>query len=206
MSPTRDRRFGAAVTGALAEVRVPAYVIDRDGRFRWLNRGAVELIGDAVGQSFARVVAGDQLNLARTEFAKKLMGATSEYELDLIDVDGRRITVRISSAPLRSDGEIIGVFGVACPAEGAGCGDVRSHFMTAPAPELTARQHEVLALLADGLGTGAIARHLGVAEETARNHIRALLRQLGVHSRLEAVVAGYRVGLLTLPPPERPSD
>jgi two-component system, NarL family, nitrate/nitrite response regulator NarL len=64
------------------------------------------------------------------------------------------------------------------------------------APELTARQYETLALLADGLGTPDIAARLGIAEETARNHIRALLRQLDVHSRLEAVVRAYRLGLL----------
>ena len=44
--------------------------------------------------------------------------------------------------------------------------------------------------------TEAIASRLGVAVETARNHIRAVLRELGVHSRLEAVVAGRERGLL----------
>jgi DNA-binding NarL/FixJ family response regulator len=67
------------------------------------------------------------------------------------------------------------------------------------APELTARQHEVLKLLGDGIGTGDIAMQLGVTDQTARNHINALLRELGVHSRLEAVVAAYRIGILSIP-------
>jgi DNA-binding CsgD family transcriptional regulator len=62
--------------------------------------------------------------------------------------------------------------------------------------QLTPRQAEVLQLLGEGLSTEAIASRLGVAVETARNHIRAVLRGLDVHSRLEAVVAGRERGLL----------
>ena len=77
--------------------------------------------------------------------------------------------------------------------------------------ELTPRQLETLQLLGEGLETKGIAERLGVAEETARNHIRAVLRVLEVHSRLEAVVAGLRLGLLrpresAMPPPESPRD
>ena len=61
---------------------------------------------------------------------------------------------------------------------------------------LTPRQLEVLRLLAEGLETPQIARRLGVAEETARNHIRALLRATGAHSRLEVVLMGFRSGVL----------
>jgi DNA-binding NarL/FixJ family response regulator len=61
---------------------------------------------------------------------------------------------------------------------------------------LTTRQAEVLQLLGEGLSTEAIASRLGVAAETARNHIRGVLRGLGVHSRLEAVVEGRERGLL----------
>jgi len=54
----------------------------------------------------------------------------------------------------------------------------------------------VLRLLAEGLETPEIAKRLGVAEETARNHIRALLRATGAHSRLEAVLMGMRLGMV----------
>jgi DNA-binding CsgD family transcriptional regulator len=63
-------------------------------------------------------------------------------------------------------------------------------------PVLTPRQREVLQLLAEGLDTGEIAERLGVAPETARNHIRGLLGRLEAHSRLEAVVFARRRGLL----------
>lgn len=52
------------VTHALEEVTVPAYVIDRDGRIRWLNRGAMTVLGDRVGQRFTRTVAPEDLHLA----------------------------------------------------------------------------------------------------------------------------------------------
>lgn len=64
------------------------------------------------------------------------------------------------------------------------------------AASLTPRQQEVLALLAEGLGTAAIAARLGLSKETVRNHVRAVLRALSVHSRLEAIVEARRRGLL----------
>jgi DNA-binding NarL/FixJ family response regulator len=52
---------------------------------------------------------------------------------------------------------------------------------------LTARQNEVLELLAEGLPAKAIAAHLCVAETTIRSHIHAILVELGTHSQLEAI-------------------
>ena len=60
------------------------------------------------------------------------------------------------------------------------------------AGELTAREREVLELLAEGLRAGAIASRLGVSVVTVRNHIRAILRKLGCHSQLEAVAVARR--------------
>jgi DNA-binding CsgD family transcriptional regulator len=125
-------------------------------------------------------------------------GTATDYDLVLLDRDGRRRRVRISSVPLRQHGEIVGVFGLACSAGTASNGATEGE-AAARSLGLTARQYETLALLADGLGTSAIAGRLGVAEETARNHIRGLLRQLGAHSRLEAVVFAYRRGLVCPP-------
>jgi PAS domain S-box-containing protein len=185
------------LTHALAQVTVPACVLDDKGRIQWLNRGAIDIVGDRIGQPFAWAIAPEDLHLARAQFAKKLIGEarSTEYNLTVLSADGRRVTMRVSSVPLYADGAIVGVFGVCYPVCGTD-GATAAPSRAADTPELTARQYETLALLADGLGTAEIALRLGVAEETARNHIRGLLRQLGVHSRLEAVVAGYRIGLL----------
>jgi DNA-binding NarL/FixJ family response regulator len=68
---------------------------------------------------------------------------------------------------------------------------VRSH--------LTQRQQEVLALLAEGKSTREIAAELGISVTTTRNHIAHLISALGVHTRLQAVVAAARAGLLDSP-------
>jgi DNA-binding CsgD family transcriptional regulator len=62
--------------------------------------------------------------------------------------------------------------------------------------DLTRREREVLALIAEGFGTKAITSHLGLAETTVRTYIRAILRELGAHSQLEAVAKARRAGLI----------
>ena len=64
------------------------------------------------------------------------------------------------------------------------------------AARLTARQQAVLGLLAEGAQAKTIARRLGIAETTARNHIAAILRRLRCHSQLEAVAEARRLGLV----------
>ena len=66
----------------------------------------------------------------------------------------------------------------------------------APDSQLTARQQEVLELIADGAPAKVIAARLGIAEVTVRNHIRAILLQLGCHSQLEALAEAKRRRLL----------
>jgi DNA-binding CsgD family transcriptional regulator len=67
---------------------------------------------------------------------------------------------------------------------------------TGVAPALTARQTEVLQLLAGGASTSQIQDTLQLSRETVRNHVRHLLRALGAHSRLEAVAVARRSGLI----------
>ena len=61
---------------------------------------------------------------------------------------------------------------------------------------LTARELEVLRLLADGASTHVIAERLFVSLNTARNHVQRVIGKLGAHSRLEAVAIATRSGLL----------
>lgn len=60
---------------------------------------------------------------------------------------------------------------------------------------LTAREREVLALFAEGLGTEATAARLEISRVTVRNHSQRILAKLGVHSRLAAVARGRQLGL-----------
>lgn len=63
-------------------------------------------------------------------------------------------------------------------------------------PPLTARQREILGLLADGIPAKVIATKLKLSETTVRNHIRGVLTQLGCHSQLEAVAKARRLGII----------
>ena len=61
---------------------------------------------------------------------------------------------------------------------------------------LTRREREVLGLLAEGCGNKEIAARLGLRLNTVRNHVQNVLVKLGVHSKLEAVSAATRRGLV----------
>jgi DNA-binding CsgD family transcriptional regulator len=61
---------------------------------------------------------------------------------------------------------------------------------------LTAREREVLALLAAGASNKAIARVLGVSIHTAKFHVASLTEKLGAGGRLEAVAIALRAGLI----------
>ena len=64
---------------------------------------------------------------------------------------------------------------------------------------LTAREREVLGLMAEGLGGTDIAGRLGITTNTVRTHIQGILTKLQVHSRLEAVAFAHRRGIVRLP-------
>jgi two-component system nitrate/nitrite response regulator NarL len=63
---------------------------------------------------------------------------------------------------------------------------------------LTAREREVLTLVAAGISNKGIARELQVSPNTVKFHIAAILEKLDAASRAEAVVAALRRGDLTL--------
>ncbi|MGQ0805527.1 MAG: response regulator [Actinomycetota bacterium] len=63
-------------------------------------------------------------------------------------------------------------------------------------PRLTARELEVLKLVAKGLSNREIGGELFIAENTVKNHVRNVLEKLQLHSRMEAVVYAMREKLL----------
>jgi DNA-binding NarL/FixJ family response regulator len=61
---------------------------------------------------------------------------------------------------------------------------------------LTARQREILQMLADGMQTEAVAIKLGLSTETVRTHTKRILAKLGADTRTQAVAIGIRTGLI----------
>jgi DNA-binding CsgD family transcriptional regulator len=67
-----------------------------------------------------------------------------------------------------------------------------------PVETLTAREHDVLALLADGLSNRDIAARLDISEHTVKFHLASIFGKLGASTRTEAVQRGLRLGVIDI--------
>ncbi len=63
---------------------------------------------------------------------------------------------------------------------------------------LTAREHQVLQLVAKGLTNKEIGRAFGISDNTARNHVNSIIEKLGVSDRTEAATIAMRQGLVSM--------
>ena len=63
-------------------------------------------------------------------------------------------------------------------------------------PDLTSREHEVLALIAEGMTNKRVARVLGVSPRTVSTHLTRIYGKLWVRGRTAAVVKAARLGLV----------
>jgi PAS domain S-box-containing protein len=183
--------MGVEIEDALEDVRVPSYVLDSHGIIRWVNPAAKRIVGDVRGRQFTSVVSPEDLRRVRDAFELNISGGVerSDNEMVLLRADGERVSVDISAVPLREGDRVVGIFGQAVQIE-------VDEPPLPPQPHLTPRQREVLSLLEHGRSTNQIAADLHLSVETVRNHIRHILRALGVHSRLEAVALTRREHLL----------
>ncbi|MFJ6087274.1 response regulator [Streptomyces sp. NPDC092369] len=62
--------------------------------------------------------------------------------------------------------------------------------------ELTDREREIVALVAEGLSNEAIADHLYISRQTVRTHVHRAMAKLGARDRAQLVVIAYRAGLV----------
>jgi len=87
--------------------------------------------------------------------------------------------------------------GIYVPVQALTAREAASAAPPTPSAELgiSARQREVLDLLLKGLPNKLIARKLDISENTAKIHVSAVLRALGVASRTQALIAANRLGL-----------
>jgi PAS domain S-box-containing protein len=182
--------LGGDLESALDRVKVPSYVYDRHGVIRWINRAALELVGDVRGRQITSVVAPEETRRAQEAYLKRIYSSEDgEAQVVVLDEKGNRVSVEVSAVCLYSGHHVIGVFGQVS--------NIHEEGDSPPHPHLTPRQAQVLGLLEHGRSTEQIADELHLSIETVRNHIRRLLRALDVHSRLEAVAVGRRMHLET---------
>lgn len=177
-----------ATLGALP---VPAYTNDLGGFITWQNAASMAISGDLRGIHYTKVVPPDELPRSKETWAAVTLGGATRRRTGFFrGADGALVHLEVITAPIRSDGEVVGVFGIAIPLRG---------LPETPASErLSPRQLDVLRLLAQGKSTIQMAEALHLAPETVRNHIRRLLEALGAGTRLEAVLIALREGLVSL--------
>jgi DNA-binding CsgD family transcriptional regulator len=193
-----DELGGADITGALEQLPVRSFVIDTDGVVRWQNEASRKALGDWTGRKWLEVVSENQTQEVQ-DFVRHMLcsGDPAEVTFDVRDPEGGTMRREISAAPLREGGAVVGLFGVSVPIPTQGAPT------TPPADmPLTERQLEVLQLLAEGKSTAQIADELVISKTTVRNHVAHVLANLGVHTRVQAVIAASRAGLIRLPPPD----
>jgi PAS domain S-box-containing protein len=179
---------------------VPASLHDLEGRFVHMNAAAERASGKSNAQMLGRhlttlLPAAVRENV-NAQFRRAIeFGAPTDFETVFVDASGQVRGVRAQQLPLRDGDTIVGALILAF--------DVRQPPIEliglAPQPRLTARQRQILDLVASGLSTSEIANELTLSTETVRNHLRSVFRELHAHTRVEAIVAAQRFGLLAAP-------
>jgi DNA-binding CsgD family transcriptional regulator len=176
------------ILDGLATIPVAIWIADRLGLIVWMNVAATALLGARRGSHFSRFIASESVAEARERFARKVHGQvdSSIQQLQLNAAAGP-VAAEVTSVPIPDGEGVIGVITLIRAAQ-----QTEDRVRREPKPRLTPRQHQVLQLLALGRSTTDIAKELQISEQTVRNHVRFLLAELRVRSRLEAVVVAFR--------------
>jgi PAS domain S-box-containing protein len=179
---------------------VPVSLHDVDGRFVHANAAAERASGytnaQLRGRHFTDLLRPEARENVESHFRRALEhGEPADFVTVFVDAGGNLRGTRAQHLPLRHDDAIVGVlilaFEVRRPSS--------DHLHLAPAPHVTPRQREILVLIAAGLSTAEVANELTLSPETVRNHLRNASRELRAHTRVEAIAAAQRLGLLAAP-------
>ena len=203
MDTAPDHRLQDADMWLVASLAVPASLHDVRGRFLYVNEAAERASGRSNaqwrGHHFTDPLPPEARENVVAQFRRAVeSGEPTEFETVFTDASGQLRGVRAQHLPLRAGDAIVGVlilaYDVSPPVEPS---------LLEREPRLTPRQREILDLMAAGLSTAEIAKRLTLSIETVRNHVRSVLVELNVHTRLEAIAGARRLGLLA-PPALRP--
>ena len=130
--------------------------------------GVMEALQAGASAVLSECADGDTLCTAIRAAAQGLTTLSAEFRDHLVDASGSR-------SALESDAE------------------------DEPPPiELTARELQVLRLLAEGASNKSIARRLGITPHTAKFHVASIVAKLGATGRTDAVAKAMRLGLVMI--------
>jgi len=170
----------------LMSAEIPAVVVaERNGTVIVQNTPARRLMGVGTGQDCWEVMGGlkqaEGLPCTRGCVRELLASGVEQSQHARIELTGQRHD--LTCIPVGDN--------VVC---------VLSHG-TGERPEacedLTAREREVLGLLADGETTPSAAKQLGIRESTLRTHVEKMRIKFGVNTRAALVALGFRIGYLS---------
>ncbi|WP_326700745.1 LuxR C-terminal-related transcriptional regulator [Streptomyces sp. NBC_01754] len=189
-----------AAEGLRSVVAVPVVVRRRVRGVLYGALRAPRALGDRTFDAAASAARDVEQALAVRDEVRQLLTATREQLTGTAVGPGvwedvreahrelRALAPRIADPALRD--ELLAVCGRLASAAGgdrpAGAGVVR----------LAPRETDVLACVASGATNAVAAERLGLRPETVKAYLRSAMRKLGAHTRLEAVVAARRAGLL----------
>lgn len=200
----------------------PAFVSNCNGRIVDWNEGAERLLGhtksDIIGRHCFEVLEGKDVfgnRFCHERCAIRCMirrrEPISHWQLsyrtatsDRIDVSVSAVVVNGNTPPdslvahlLEPVGNTAGEFELNTPHKPGSRLPIEDSADADTSPvKLTAREHEILRLLAVGSTTSEIVFQLCISADTVRTHIRNILNKLNAHSRLEAVCTAIRRRLL----------
>jgi DNA-binding CsgD family transcriptional regulator len=187
-SDTVLEKLEGPILGALAAIPVAIWIANRVGLVVWMNMAATALLGARRGCHFSRFIAPDNVAEARERFARKIHGQLDFSTQGMrLNAAAGLVAAEVTSVPIRDGEDVLGVISLLRAEQGT-----EDPVRREPKPRLTPRHHQVLQLLAQGRSTAGMATELQISEQTVRNHVRFLLAELRVRSRLEAVVVAFR--------------
>ncbi|MBH5337631.1 helix-turn-helix transcriptional regulator [Streptomyces pactum] len=201
LSRAISHEYDAAVAGEGLRSVLAVPVVVR-GRVRGVLYGALRrplALGDRTVAAAVETARELEQELVVRDEARRLLSVTRQpvaadpavwEEVREAHVDLRTLAHRVADPQLRA--QLLAACGrLARAAAGPGAAAPER-----PAVELSPRELDVLACVAAGATNADAADRLGLRPETVKSYLRSSMRKLGAHTRLQAVVAARRSGLL----------
>ena len=218
-TPRPPLRLAEALPGLIMDsIQDVAEVVDRDHVVRWTNMSpnlcSYLGVGEVVGRHCREVFGRLCRKCYDCPLDKVLTsGRKLTYDSQLHLPDGRVWWGRTHCYPLKDRrGRVLGGFLITIDINDEKQVEARAERYLAgleqslhnrtrnepapPAEDLSAREHEVLAYMADGLSNVDIGRLLGISPNTVKTHVTHIFNKLGVNDRTQAAVTATRLNII----------